>query len=122
MEGKHLHNGYVTGKKNPVEMLTKGLPRRDVWEISIIAGSAKERTGYPTQKPLALMERIKSSSNEGDTVLDPFCGSGTTLVAAERLGRKWIGIDRNQEAMSLAEERLRKERGVFGANWETEGT
>ena len=59
-----------------------------------IMPSSKERTGYPTQKPLALYERIiKASSNKGDLVLDPFCGCGTTLMAAERQDRQWIGID-----------------------------
>ena len=73
---------------------SKGVPLRDVWEISIIAPSANERTGYPTQKPLELYKRIVSaSSNEGDLVLDPFCGCGTTLMAAEELNRQWIGID-----------------------------
>ena len=71
----------------------------------------KERTGYPTQKPTALLERIiKASSNEGDTVLDPFCGSGTTLVAAKTLNRNYIGIDTNTEAIELTEKRLRKAR------------
>ena len=71
--------------------------------------TAKERTGYPTQKPLALLERIiKASSNEGDMVLDPFCGCATTCVAAERLDRKWIGIDRDKTAYDLVQERLEK--------------
>ena len=70
------------------------MPLRDVWEISIIAPSASERTGYPTQKPLELYKRIvAASSNEGDLILDPFCGCGTTLMAAEALNRHWIGID-----------------------------
>ena len=67
---------------------------RDVWEISYIGSTNPERTGYPTQKPLALYERIiRASSNEGDFVLDPFCGCATTPVAAESLGRQWIGMD-----------------------------
>ena len=74
-------------------------------DIPIATG--KERIGYPTQKPLALLNRIISaSSNEGDTVLDPFCGSGTTLLAAKRLNRKWIGIDRNPEAVEISQRRL----------------
>ena len=82
----------------------------DWWQIQPIAPSAKERTGYPTQKPLALLERIiKASSDEGDIVLDPFCGFATTCVAAERLGRKWIGIDVSQKAYELVKERLGKE-------------
>ena len=81
-------------RKLVVDEPTKGMPQRDVWDISILAGSSKERLGYATQKPLALLERvIKASSNEGDTVLDPFCGCATTLEAAHKLNRKWIGID-----------------------------
>jgi site-specific DNA-methyltransferase (adenine-specific) len=68
-----------------------------------------ERTGFPTQKPEALLERIiRASSNEGDLVLDPFCGSGTTLVAAQRLGRRWIGTDSSPLAVSVAKQRLRE--------------
>ena len=69
-----------------------------------------ERTGYPTQKPLALYERIiRASSNPGDVVLDPFCGCATTCVAAEKLGRQWIGIDIWDKAHKVVIERLRKE-------------
>ena len=72
----------------------------DVWDIPSLNNMAKERTGYPTQKPLALYERIiAASTNEGDIVLDPFCGSGTTLLAAQRLGRKWIGVDSSPTAL-----------------------
>ncbi len=82
----------------------------DVWDIPSLNNMAKERTGYPTQKPLALYERIiEASSNPGDLVLDPFCGSGTTLVAAQRLGRHWIGIDSNASAVETARERLARE-------------
>ena len=67
---------------------------RDVWEISRLQSAASERLGYPTQKPIALLERIiKASSNEGDVVLDPFCGCGTTIHAAHNLKRNWVGID-----------------------------
>lgn len=80
---------------------------RDVWEIPAVINVSHERTGYPTQKPLALLERIvAASSNAGDVVLDPFCGSGTTLVAAQALGRRFIGIDVNEEAVRLARKRL----------------
>jgi site-specific DNA-methyltransferase (adenine-specific) len=69
-----------------------------------------ERVGYPTQKPEALLERIiRASSNEGDLVLDPFCGSGTTLVAAQRLGRRWIGIDSSPVAIDLSRRRLSRD-------------
>jgi site-specific DNA-methyltransferase (adenine-specific) len=81
----------------------------DVWtDIDRINQSAKERLGYPTQKPLALLERILSaSSNEGEVVLDPFCGCGTTVHAAEKLKRQWIGIDVTHLAISVIEKRLR---------------
>ena len=72
-----------------------------------------ERLGYPTQKPVALYERmIKASSNQGDTVLDPFAGSGTTLDAAHTLGRQWIGIDEGDEAISVIQGRLRDRHGL----------
>ncbi len=67
---------------------------RDYWDIPALRGNQPEAMSYPTQKPLALYERIvKASSNEGDIVLDPFAGYATTCVAAERLGRRWVGID-----------------------------
>jgi site-specific DNA-methyltransferase (adenine-specific) len=76
------------------EQPSVGMPQRDVWELSILAGSSRERVGYPTQKPELLLERIiRASSREGDLVLDPFCGSGTALICAEKLHRRWIGID-----------------------------
>ncbi|MCY4575729.1 MAG: site-specific DNA-methyltransferase [Chloroflexi bacterium] len=82
----------------------------DVWDIASLNNMAKERTGYPTQKPLALYERIiEASTNPDDLVLDPFCGSGTTLVAAQRLGRSWIGIDSNASAVETARGRLARE-------------
>ena len=85
----------------------KGVRDNDVWQIPFIAPSAKERLGYPTQKPEALLERIiKASSNEGDIVLDPFCGCGTTISVAERLNRKWIGIDLTHLAITLIKHRL----------------
>jgi site-specific DNA-methyltransferase (adenine-specific) len=81
----------------------------DVWtDIDRINQSAQERLGYPTQKPVALLERIvAASSNPGDVVLDPFCGCGTTVHAAEKLGRAWIGIDVTHLAIGLIEKRLR---------------
>ena len=67
---------------------------RDVWDIPALRGNQPEASGYPTQKPVALYERIiRASSNPGDIVLDPFCGSGTTAIAAERLGRQWLAMD-----------------------------
>ena len=81
----------------------------DIWtDIPPLNSQAKERLGYPTQKPVALLERILSaSSNDGDVVLDPFCGCGTTVHAAEKLRRKWIGIDVTHLAIGLIEKRLR---------------
>jgi site-specific DNA-methyltransferase (adenine-specific) len=88
--------------------LRGGKPLDDVWDIPSIAPTSSERVGYPTQKPLALLRRIvQLASNVGDAVLDPFCGSGTTLVAAQQLGRHWIGIDSNPQAIAIARRRLR---------------
>ena len=81
----------------------------DVWEIPSLRTS-KERIGYPTQKPLRLYERIiKAASKPGDVVLDPFCGSGTTLIAAEKLGRQWVGIDIHTEVENTVKSRLKHE-------------
>lgn len=86
-----------------------GVALQDVWmDIDPINSQAKERLGYPTQKPLALLERILAiSTNEGDVVLDPFCGCGTTVDAAQRLNRRWIGIDITYIAVDLISKRLR---------------
>ena len=82
----------------------------DWWNISMLATTHGERLGYPTQKPLELYERmIKASSNEKDTVLDPFCGCATTCVAAEKLNRQWVGIDIWDKAHKVVIERLKKE-------------
>ena len=92
--------------------MSDGRRTGDVWPISHINASAKERVGYPTQKPLALLERIiLASSNEGDVVLDPFCGCATACVAADRLGRKWIGIDISPKAVELVNIRLQQAMG-----------
>lgn len=79
----------------------------NVWRFPALQPASPERLGYPTQKPLALLERVLlSSSNEGDVVLDPFCGCGTTIHAAQRLKRRWIGIDITHLAVSLIESRI----------------
>jgi DNA modification methylase len=81
----------------------------DVWKIPAINAMAKERLDYPTQKPESLMERIiKASSNKDDLVLDPFCGCGTTIAVAQRLGREWIGIDVSPSACKLMKNRVEK--------------
>jgi site-specific DNA-methyltransferase (adenine-specific) len=89
---------------------SKGLPLQTVWDdLSPINSQAKESLGYPTQKPLALLERIiRASSNKGDVCLDAFCGCGTALVAAEKLGRQWIGMDISPTACRVMAERLKK--------------
>lgn len=80
-----------------------GVPMGDVWEIPIVAPVARERTGYPTQKPEALLERLMlATTDPGDLVLDPYCGSGTTVAVALRLGRVGVGIDQSQEAVRVA--------------------
>lgn len=84
-----------------------GVPLGDVWEMPYLNPKAKERVGYPTQKPIHLLERVLSlTTEEGDFVLDPFCGSGTTLVAAHMNNRRFLGIDDNEDAVMLSEMRL----------------
>lgn len=96
--------------------LDQGKIPEDYWtDINSLQSGVKERTGYPTQKPIKLYERIiKASSNEDDIVLDPFSGCATTPVAAERLGRQWIGIDIWDKAHEVVVDRLKKEVGLFG--------
>ena len=94
--------------------MKKGKAQVDYWLIDPINQVSKERTGYPTQKPLALLHRIISaSSNEGDIVLDPFCGCATTCVAAQQLGRKWIGIDIEKQPVNILIDRLSDDAGLF---------
>ena len=99
-----------------------GVPLGDDWDdIRPLNSQAQERLGYPTQKPLALLERIiAASSNEGDVVLDPFCGCGTAVHAAQKLGRQWIGIDVTHLAISLIEKRMRA--AFPGIDFTVEGT
>ena len=88
---------------------SRGTPLTTNWsDISFVRGWSKERLGYPTQKPEALLERIiRASSNEGDVVLDPFCGCGTAVAAAHKLGRQWLGIDITHLAVALMKNRLK---------------
>ena len=94
-----------------------GVPLQDVWtDIKPIGAQAKERLGYPTQKPETLLERIiLASSNEGDVVLDPFCGCGTAVAVAEKLERQWIGIDITHLAVALMKSRLKTAFGIVPA-------
>ena len=102
-------NGRIRRKRFVDEL--QGKPVQNLWDdIQVIASQSSERTGYPTQKPLALYERIiRASSNEGDMVLDPFCGCATTPIAAERLGRQWVGMDIWDGAHEQVLTRLEKE-------------
>ena len=113
-EGRFYYSrtGYVSQKLYLDD--SQGTPVQDLWvDIPALTGTNKERLGYPTQKPEALLERIiQASSNEGDVVLDPFCGCGTAIAVAERLGRRWIGIDITHLAISLLKSRLQS---TFGS-------
>jgi site-specific DNA-methyltransferase (adenine-specific) len=117
-KGGKVHSGGFMEKDgsrlDPLKY-TKGKVPENWWsDIAIVARSKNERVGYPTQKPLALLKRIiTASSNEGDIVLDPFCGCATTCVAAQQLNRKWIGIDVEQQAVGILMERLRDDAGLF---------
>jgi DNA modification methylase len=89
---------------------TPGTPLGDVWDIGIVAPVARERTGYPTQKPEALLERlIEACTDPDDLVLDPYAGSGTTLAVCARLGRRVVGIDNSREALQTIRRRLRQQ-------------
>jgi adenine specific DNA methylase Mod len=103
----------------------KGVAVQSLWEgIEALSASSAERLGYPTQKPLALLERIISaSSNENDLVLDPFCGCGTAVHAAQKLNRQWVGIDITHLAIGLIERRLKDAfPGIkFRGKWHAEG-
>ena len=108
--------GLASQKRFLDEM--QGTPVDTIWEdIKRLEDRSPENTHYPTQKPLALLERIiQASSNEGDVVLDPFCGCATACVAAEKLGRQWAGIDISPNALVQVNNRLRKELGLFSLN------
>lgn len=100
---------YKTALDGSYELIEakKGVPLSDVWSIPYLNPKARERVGYPTQKPILLLERIISLvTDKGDLVLDPFCGSGTTLVAAKLLERDYVGFDISAEAIELSKQRL----------------
>lgn len=93
----------------------------DVWEINYLNSQSKERIGYPTQKPMQLLDRIiKASSNEGDVILDPFVGGGTTVAVADKLNRKWIGIDQSVAAIKVTEARLQNQQDLFSQPFVTQ--
>ena len=103
-----------SGVYDNYEANPKGKHLEDWWPMQPIMPSSKERTGYPTQKPLALLERIiRASSNEGDIVLDPFCGCATACIASEKWGRQWTGIDISSKVADLVQDRMCDELGIF---------
>ncbi|MDR0926134.1 MAG: HNH endonuclease [Ignavibacteria bacterium] len=111
-DGKNMRARDESG--NLIYMTSTDKKATDVWTIPYVASTSKERTGYKTQKPLALLQRIiKASSNKGDIVMDPFCGCATTCVAAQQLGRKWLGIDIEKQAVQLLIDRLSDDAGMF---------
>lgn len=120
---KHHIGNVRKGQDYGQQKLNKlGKHPDDWWQVQPIAPSAKERLGYPTQKPLALLERIvKASSNEGDVVLDAFCGCGTSVDMAEGLKRKWIGIDISPIAINLIKRRLYATYGEVLSKYEVRG-
>lgn len=112
---KHDGQGrpYKQTKAGRLYFHPEGPALTDVWEIPFLSTVSLERCGYPTQKPLALLERIiQASSNRGDLVADFFCGSGTTAVAARRLHRHWLGCDISAEAVKLAHHRVQQAAGA----------
>ncbi len=107
----HGVSKYATDSKGDIVYATdkKGVPLSDIWDIPFLNPKARERTGYPTQKPVLLLDRIiRIATEPGDLVVDPFCGSGTTLVAAAILKRKFFGIDISSDAVDLANQRVKE--------------
>ena len=105
---QNYHTRIKDGEAYVTSIDERGVRAGDVWQVLLLNSQSKERTGYPTQKPLALLERIiQASSNPGDVVLDPFCGCATACVAADNLQREWIGIDISPKAVELIHMRLR---------------
>jgi len=115
--GEHAKTGRRAtdlGETRSVEYHPDGTPVNDWWmDIKPIINWSKERLGYPTQKPEALLERIiKASSNEGDIVLDPFCGCGTTIAIAEKLNRQFVGVDISSFAIDLVRDKKLKNKDI----------
>jgi hypothetical protein len=115
-EGRSYQRNIKNGKEYRY-YLDKGVIPNDYWiDIQALNPAAKERIGYPTQKPETLLERIiRCASNENEIVLDPFVGGGTTVAVADRLNRKWIGIDQSVAAVKVTELRLDKQRDLFSS-------
>ena len=123
-----FENGFIEFSKNRtpnykryLELSNeKGLLLGNLWnDIKNLQGTDRERIGYPTQKPEKLLERIiNCASNEGDIVLDPFVGGGTTIAVADKLNRKWIGIDQSVMAVKVSDSRLKKQKDVFSQDYE----
>ena len=107
--GPHV-GGYGITAETAAQYGRKGKIPESWWQMPIAPRSRKEYVGYPTQKPLALLERIiKASSNDDSIVLDPFCGCATTMVAADRLQRQWVGIDISPKAVELVKSRINED-------------
>jgi site-specific DNA-methyltransferase (adenine-specific) len=108
LKRKQNYHTRIKGDETYVTSINeKGVRENDVWMIPVLNSQAKERLGYPTQKPEALLERIiQASSNEGDIVLDAFCGCGTAVAVAQRFNRRWIGVDITHLAIALMKYRL----------------
>ncbi len=111
----HTPSGKRLGMQRDEGGKFRYVTARDTWEIDALFRNNRERMGYPTQKPEGLLDRIiKASSNEGDTVLDAYCGCGTTVAVAQRLNRRWIGIDITYQSISLILKRLEDK---YAADW-----
>ena len=112
-EGMLVYNAQGIPRRKRYLSEVSGRLMTNVWsDIKVLSSNQRERTGYPTQKPLALLERvIAASSNEGDVILDPFCGCATACIAAEKLDRQWVGVDLSPKAAELVNVRLREHMG-----------
>lgn len=121
LEFPKAKNGRIQRRRFLNEL--KGFPVQNLWDdIRMISSQSNERLGYPTQKPVSLLKRIiKTATDEGDVVLDPFCGCGTTIMAAQELKRKWLGIDITHLAISLIRARLKELHVIAGKDYKIIG-